>query len=102
MQFKKQSAEGSALAVNGHAAHSEVDPNGVVLAMDPVSDVIKQSTNGGFLQGHGGRQAAAYKSRPHLPNTVPIPHNDWTSTTMHTQQAVQGALSTGNTQKIKI
>lgn len=98
--FKKQNAAGSVLAVNGDVAHREVDPNGVVLAMDPVSDVIKQSTNGGLLQGHGGRQAAAYKSRPHFPNTVPISHNGWTSTTMHTEQAVQGTLSNRKTHRI--
>jgi len=40
------------LTVNGHTAHSEEDPNGVVLAVDPVSDVIKQATDGRLLQGH--------------------------------------------------
>lgn len=32
--------EGSILTVNELAAHSKVDPYGVVLAVDPVSDVV--------------------------------------------------------------
>lgn len=52
--IKTTRGAGCELTVNGDVAHSKADPNGVVLAMDPVSDVVEQSANGGLLQGHGG------------------------------------------------
>lgn len=80
------------MAVNEHVAHSKIDPYGVMLAMDPVSDLIEQSTNGLLLQGHGGRQATADQSGPHLPDTVPVPRTGQTKTTVQTQQTVQSTL----------
>ncbi len=68
-----------------------------MLAMDPVGDVVQQSTDGGLLQGHGGRQATADQCGPHLPDAVPVPHTGQRGTTVHSQQAVESTLSVGNT-----
>lgn len=85
------------LTVNEHVAHSEIDPYGVVLAVDPVSDFVEQSADGRLLQGHGGRQATANQSGPHLPDAVPVPRTGHTNTTVQTQQAVQSALKPTHT-----
>lgn len=86
------------LTINERVAHSETDPSGVVLPVDPVSDVIEQPSNGGLLQGHSGRQAAADQSRPHFPNTVPVPRACQGDTTVYTQQAVECTLNNTNAQ----
>ena len=81
-----------------HVAHGKIDPYGVVLPVDPVGDVIKQLTDGGLLQGHGGQQAATDQSRPHLPDTVPVPRTGQRDGAMCSQQAVESALTNRNTQ----
>lgn len=90
---KKTSDEGSTLAVNEHAAHGEIDPDGVVLPMDPVSDVVKQASDGGLLQGHSGRQATADQSWPHFTDAVPVSRTGQRDTAVDSQQAVQSTLS---------
>lgn len=81
------------MAATEQAAHGEVDPAGVVLAMDPVGDVVEQAADGGLLQGHGGRQAAADQGGPFLADAVPVPRAGQVDTAVHSQQAVQSALS---------
>lgn len=85
------------LTTNERVAHSETDPSGVVVPVYPVGDVVEQPSNGGLLQGHGGRQAAADQSRPHFPNTVPVPRAGQGNTTVYTQQAVECTLNNTNT-----
>lgn len=82
---------------NGHVAHSKIDPYGVVLAMDPVNNVVQQSADGGLLQRHSGRQATADQSGPHLPNTVPVPPTGQRDSAVCAQQAVERTLRTRNT-----
>lgn len=36
----------------GRVSYSKVDANGLVLAVDLVSEVVKQADDGGLLQGH--------------------------------------------------
>lgn len=79
------------------AAHGEIDPAGVVLAMDPVDDVVEQAADGGLHQAHGGRQPAADQSGPLLPDTVPVPRTGQVDTAVHSQQAVQSALNDRST-----
>lgn len=74
------------------SAYSEADPNGVVLAMDPVCDVVQQAPNGQLLQGHWGRQTTANQSGPHLPHTVPVPYTGHREATVCTQKAVESTL----------
>lgn len=74
------------------AAHGKVDPNGVVLPVDTVDDVVQQVSDGGLLQGHGWRQAAADQSGPHLAHIVPVPGAGVQSAAVEGQQAVEGAL----------
>lgn len=81
----------------GHVAHSEIDPYGVMLAMDPVNNVVQQSADGGFLKRHGGRQSTADQSGPHLPNTVPVPPTGQRDSAVCAQQAVERTLRTRNT-----
>lgn len=64
--------------------------------MDPVSDFVKQPTDGELLQGHGGRQATADQSGPHLPDTLPVPRTGQAHITVYTQQTVQSTLSKTN------
>lgn len=65
-----------------------------MLTMDPIYDVVKESTDGGLLQGHSGRQATADQSRPHLPDAVPVPRTGQRDTTVRTKQAVECTLKT--------
>lgn len=73
-------------------AHGQVDPDGVVLPEDPVGHVVQQPPDGGLLQGHGGRQATADQSGPHLPNAVPVPGTGEGGGAVSPQQAVEGTL----------
>lgn len=73
-------------------AHGQVDPDGVVLAEDPVGHVVQQAPDGGLLQGHGGRQATADQSGPHLPNAVPVPGTGQGGGAVRSKQAVEGSL----------
>lgn len=78
---------------DGQAPHGEEDPDGVVLPVDPVGDVVQQPSDGRLLQGHGGREAAAHQGGPHLAHTVPVPHTGQGQAAMHAQQAVQSPLT---------
>lgn len=69
-----------------------MDPDGVVLPVDAVDDVIEQMSDGGLLQGHGWRQAAADQSGPHLAHVVPVPGTGVQSAAVDGQQAVERAL----------
>lgn len=82
----------SAMTSNGQVAHGEIDPYGVVLAVDAVRDVVEQPADGWVLQGQGWGQATSDQSRPHLPDTVPVPCTGWIGTAEQTQQAVQSTL----------
>lgn len=74
------------------AAYSGIDSYGVVLAKDPVDDVVQQPSNGGLLQGHGGRQAAADQGGPHLADAVPVPRTGQGGGAVCAQQAVESTL----------
>lgn len=50
---------GEELEELGEEAHGQEDPDGVMLAEDPVGHVVQQPPDGGLFQGHGGRQATA-------------------------------------------
>lgn len=89
------------MTINEHVAHSKIDPDGLMLAMDPVNDVVEQSSDGGLLQGHSGREATADQSGPHLPDAVPVPRTGQRHTTVCAQQAVKCTLSNRSTHRIR-
>lgn len=73
-------------------SYREVDTDGLVVAVDFVSQVIKESHNRGLLQRHGWAEARAHEGRPCHSNALPVMQICQAHSDGITQKAIQGTL----------
>lgn len=76
----------------GRVSYSKVDANGLVLAVDLVSEVVKQADDGGLLQGHSWAESWADDGRPGQGDAVPVVQVGQAHPTVVPQETVQGTL----------
>ena len=74
--------------------YREVDPDGLVLTMDFVREVVEEPHDGGLLQRHGWAEAGAHDGGPRQSDAIPVVQIGQAHSVVIPQETVQGTLKT--------